>query len=301
MRAMIIACGLITASPAAAETIHMVGTFPALAREFSSARTLAIDHFGGRDGETLAQAIGRRLEQRDAERPAHYALVEANEPADAALSGDVRTTIDHDDYTTERSRCAEKQKGKCVRHEKYEVACRRRTIAVTADLRGMLTRDRRIAYAVTKPRSDTDSWCDDDAPSHSVREVVDTMIESIAAEVRTDIAPHTDSYGIRIREGRDHMPKPLADRFKAAVKLTNHDPEGGCAAFRDLANTMPDHPSIGFNVALCAEAAGDYDGAADGYAHVRLLMPTGGGDIDKGIERIRGLRVARADAAIPRN
>jgi len=302
MRAGIIMAAVLTAAAraagAGAETIHMVGTFPALARELAASERLSVGRFAGDAGESLARAIEWRLAQGDAGGPPHYRIVPPGIAADAVLDGDAYVRVDYDDYSDGRSRCVEKKDGKCVRKERYSVACRRRAITVDARIRGYLIDRHRIAYDVRKPRSDSDSWCEDDVSPAPVGRVVDRMIESIAGEVRTDVAPHTDQYDIRVREGRDGMPRDIAQRFKAAVKLTKHDAAGGCAAFRDLARVIPDHPSIAFNLALCTESEGDYDAAAEDYRRARLLTTKGGGDIDLGIERTRGLLVARHDAEV---
>src|SRR3546814_17385645 len=68
------------------------------------------------------------------------------------------------------------------------------------------------------------------------------MIDAIAGEVRRDITPHMQDFHIRFREGRDHMPKPIAARFKQAVEISEDRPAEACAAWQAIDAEMPDHP-----------------------------------------------------------
>src|SRR3546814_20025168 len=64
--------------------------------------------------------------------------------------------------------------------------------------------------------------------------VIADMIDAIAEEVRRDITPHMQDFHIRFREGRDHMPKPIAARFKQAVEISEDRPAEACAAWQAI-------------------------------------------------------------------
>ena len=50
-------------------------------------------------------------------------------------------------------------------------------------------------------------------------------------EVRFDLAPHRESYKVRVLESRDGLTPAAASLFKQAVHLTKRDPAAACRGF----------------------------------------------------------------------
>src|SRR3546814_16676780 len=73
----------------------------------------------------------------------------------------------------------------------------------------------------------------------------------------------------------DRMPKPIAARFKQAVEISEDRPAEACAAWQAIDAEMPDHPSVVFNLGLCAEAGGAYETALRHYRHAQQRDPKG--------------------------
>jgi hypothetical protein len=243
------------AMPASAETLRVEGVFAAQAREASFLPTIAVGAFTGRDGGELGDAIERQLGALGTDGLPHVQLIPESLRPDGVLTGRTAVDVDDTDFTETRERCAEKKDGKCVRKDRYRVACVRRTIALRADLSLIRRSDRATPYAVTRTRDDSHEWCEDSGIASDVGGTVHTMIASIAAEVRLDLAPHRERYTIRVQEKRDGLTPEAGARFKQAVKLTKSDGAAACAVFAEVERMVPDHGSTTFNLALCAEAA----------------------------------------------
>lgn len=298
LAAMVI--GMVLASSAAAETLRVEGIFPAQVREASFSPTIAVGAFTGPDGEELADAIERRLAKLGADGLPHVRLIPPSLRPDGMLTGHTDVSVADSDYTETRERCAEKKDGKCVRKEKYRVDCVRRAIDFRADRRLMRRTGGGLPYAVSKTRDDRHDWCEDSGVASDVSSVVHGFVESVAAEVRLDLAPHAEIYTIRVQERRDGLPAAAAARFKEAVRLTKRDPAAACAAFGEVDRMVRDHGSTVFNLALCAEAAGRYAEAGDRYTRARLFAPKAAGEVSKGLGRVGALAAGAQDVAAMR-
>lgn len=278
-----------------AEVLRVDGVFAATAREASLLPTLGVGAIDGPEGGLLADAIERRLATLGRDGVRHARIVPASLRPDGLLVGTAGSRVAHEDYTETRERCTEKKDGKCVSRVRYRVACVRRTVALRADLRVVTWADQRVLFAAPKTRDDTSSWCEDGGVASSVDGTIQTMVESIAAEVRLDLAPHRESYKIRVNESRAGLPRDAADRFKQAVRLTKSDPSAACRTFADVDRMVPDHGPTMYNLALCAEAAGLYAEAADRYTRARLFAPKAGGEITRGLARVGALAAGDED------
>lgn len=301
MRGLVaVVIGAMLSAPATAETLRVEGVFPAQAREASFLPTIAVGTFAGPDGEELADAIERRLATLGADGLPHVRLIPPGLRPDGMLTGRTDVAVADSDYTESRERCVEKKDGKCVRKEKYRVDCVRRTIDFRADLRLLRRVGGGLPYAVSKTRDDRHDWCEDSGVASDVGSVVHGFVESVAAEVRLDLAPHAEHYTIRIQERRDGLPPAAAARFRQAVRLTKTDAAAACAAFAEIDRMVPDHGSTTFNLALCAEAAGRYAEAGDRYTRARLFAPRAAGEVSKGLGRVGALAAGAQDVAAMR-
>lgn len=282
--------------PGMAETLRVEGVFAATAREASLLPTIGVDVFAGPQGDELGTAIERRLMQVGDDGVPHAQVITPSLRPDGLLTGRTGVAVQDDPYVESRRRCVEKDKDrKCIRRETYSVRCLRRTVKLRADLRLTRRQDGRIVYAVTKTRDDYDSGCEDGGMVAPVDSSLHTMIESIAKEVRLDLALHRERYTIRVREERVGLSPTDADRFRAAVRLTKHDQVAACRAFAAIGESAPDHGPTLFNRALCAEAAGRYAEASDLYIRARVFAPGFGGDISKGLSRAASLQAGTED------
>ncbi|MBX3566007.1 MAG: hypothetical protein KF730_15685 [Sphingomonas sp.] len=280
----------VAAGVAQAEVLRVTGEFPARFREASLLHSLSIDRFDGQDGIALANAIERRMGST------HFELMggrAGRHNADASLSGAVTTGVEENPFKKKEKRCVEKDKDdKCLKEAEVDVRCRSRIINLRADLRMVRNEDGRVVYSESKPFREETSWCEGQNPFRSVEDSVIAGIQQIANDVRYDIAPSVQTYDIRVRESTKGLSKDAAKRFKDLVKLTKRDPRGACAGWEAMLAEGP-HPSILFNVGLCAEQRGDYDGAVALYRQSSQYGASEGGE---GASRASRLIAGREDA-----
>lgn len=287
---------LASSQPSSAETLHMTGVFAAGAREASMLPTIGVAPFSGPNGDELGSAIERRLERLGEDGTPHPQLIVPSLRPDGLLEGATEVIVDDHPYVETRRRCVEKdKKDKCTKRETYEVRCIARTVGLRATMRLTRWRDRRTVYAATKVRDDRDEGCEAGGIVTPVASTLASMTESIAREVRFDLAPHRDDYKIRVREERAGLSGAGAQRFKAAVRLTKRDETAACRAFVTIGEQAPDHGPTLFNRGLCAEAAGRYAEASDLYLRARVFGTTFGSDVSRALTRVASLRDGAED------
>lgn len=289
-RAILLAlCAL--AQPACAETFEMMGHFPAAYREVSLARSIGIDRIGGRDGVAFGLALEQHLSRPGPEGRPYFdviALSRNGPDADALISGVADASVRRGQTEREVENCVEKQGSICIKKEKVKVKCLQEAISFAPTLRVSRSDDGRILYTQTRPQSDTIVSCPDDRSHRSPQDSIDRMVDAAATAFVDDITPRFERYKIRLREERNGMDKVTAQAFKDSIRQSQRDPDGACAQWAEMDKTLPNHPSILFNLGLCAERAGDYDKAASFYAR----SPRAAEDM----ARVRNLAIGRADA-----
>lgn len=278
--------GVAAAGIAHAESAQMRGKFPAGVREAGRLEFVAVDRFDGRDGrqvETmLEQAIG----------------VPGGQP-DGVLTGGVTTGVEENRYQGSIERCVEWKDGdrskECTKRAQVPVPCTRRVVVVTVSVRLIRTDTRLSVYSDNKAGRGETSWCEGSAPSITVEQMVSNQIRDVANGIRGDVRPWVQNYNVRFREDRDGMPKDLGAQFKAIVKLSKSDLRGACQQWAGLNTALPGNASIVYNLAVCAEAAGAYPEALDGYRAAHDANPSKKQDVSESIDRVGRLMLARAD------
>jgi len=291
---------------ALAETITISGRFPAQNREASYLRKLAIDRFGGRDGEQLANAITSALGQASNGSGPHFTLLGGGgvgpARAQGILSGSANSDWEEHKVQLTRNRCVERaapkegeREGECIKKADVPVPCTERTTSLTASLRIVRISDGAIVYSANKPRSETVSWCIGESPPNSAEATIAGMIGGIANEVRGEIAPHGETYRIRFREDRAGLSKEVGARFKEVVKLSQRDVAAACTAWAEIDREQPGQLSTVFNLGLCAEQRGEYPAALALYQRAATMKRSD--DINTAVGRAEALIAGAQDEA----
>lgn len=284
------------ASSVLAEEARMRGEFPAPAREASFLQSIAIGRIDGRDGPQLRFALERALS-------GSFEILSgpgARRNSEGALSGYVDGGVEESRYTEKRKRCIERNdpnnRNRCTKEEEYDHPCTRRVVNLNAEFRIAEAGSGRVLYSQSKPQRDEIRWCRGSNPARSVEETVTGMINTIAAQVRGDITPSIRNYEVRFRESRSDMRRDLHSRFRDTVRLSMRDLPAACSAWEQLNTEQPDHPSIVYDLGVCAEARGDYEGALRLYQDAERLIPREKGMAIESAQRVRALIQGRADA-----
>jgi hypothetical protein len=279
--------GLCAGSGAAwAESAQIRGKFPANVREADLLENVVVDRFNGSDARqfeaALEQAIG----------------VPAGRP-DGVLSGGVTTGVEESKYQGNEERCVEwkdgKQDGTCTKKAKVDLPCFRRVINLTVSVRLLRTADNMPVWSDNKPSRDETTWCQGKAPWRTTEEAVSAMITDLAQKIRLDVRPRWETYKVRFREDRNGMPKDLGNEFKDIVKLSNRDVTSACRQWTDFNGRLPNHPSVLYNLGVCAEAAGSYADAQSFYRSAQAALPKRASDMADSADRVARLMIARAD------
>jgi len=288
------------AGPALAETLTSTGMFPAAAREAAMLRSIAVDRLGGRDGQQVGMAIERALGRPDNRGRPWFEMVYGGRRgggnADGTLSGAVSSGVEDSYYKKPEKRCIGRDADKkCIKEEEVQVNCTRRVANLTADLR-IVRSDGRIVYNAAKPLRQEITWCQGQNPSRTAEEMIASMVGEVAEGVRGDTVPRVETYRIRILESNKGVPKDLTKRFKDVVKLTQRNPVQACREWAALNEAVPNHPSIVFNLGLCAESANDLQAALNWY---RAAIPLLGRNNDgsEGLNRVQRRMIADGDFA----
>ncbi|TKD51170.1 hypothetical protein [Sphingomonas baiyangensis] len=295
------AMALCVAAPVLAEAVSFVAEAPAPARDVAMLRSLAIGRIGGQDGMQLSMAIERALARPGADGRPHFDVMagrRGGEAADATLEGFISSDVQTTRVKLQRNRCIEGTESDCKKRGNVELDCRRRIIALRAELRVAGGDDGRVLWSEAMPQREQADHCPGDAaqmPGEEDR--VRALIGTIANVVRDDLTPSAERVSIRFREGRKGMDKAIGDRFKANIRLTQRDLAASCAEFDAIDQALPNHPSVVFNRALCAEAADDLEAARDLYVAMQAIEPRAG-DVREAIARVQNTMAARADAAL---
>jgi hypothetical protein len=299
-RILLVAAALAAAAgvgSAHAEVLEVTGEFPANSREASFLRSISVERFGGQDGPALQIAIERALAAPGPEGRMPFELLggrAGRDGAEGSMNGSVSSGVDERPFKKKEKQCVSKDgNGKCTKEAEVEIQCRRRIIDISADVRIVRNTDGQILYSVPKPFREEVSWCPGGGPGRTAEEVIASAIRDMAGSVRGDLVPHVDTYRIRVREGTKGMSKELAGQFKNLVKATKRDPRAACAGWDAMQPAAGGHPSLLFNLGLCAEQRGDYQRAIALYQDAARAGATEG---NEGAARATRLIAGREDA-----
>ncbi|WP_145961030.1 tetratricopeptide repeat protein [Sphingosinithalassobacter portus] len=294
---------LASTGTASAEDVTITARFPAPEREATLLRSLHMARFGGREGGRVGYSIERALLRPDATGSPYFDMIGPGHLAEGNVTGSASTDISRREYKEKRKQCVERDRdNKCVREEEREVACTERMISLSVDLRIARSDNGRVVYAAQKPYRENIRRCVGDSGSElSSESVISVLIDRVGEDVRSDLVSEVRSYSVRFRESRSGMSRDVSSRFRNAIRLSQSDLGAACSEWEAIEAASSDHPSVLFNLGLCAEAGGDYQRALDYYARASRLMGSGN-MAEAGIARVQqlieGRRIEEQRAAV---
>ncbi len=291
------------ASAATAETLTVSGWYAAEERDASMLHVVAVDRFEGEDGPLLVSEIERQLRgAQDRDRTPYFEVKSRYAKTDGVVHGVVRTVVDNVKFTRVAKRCPNDiYSSKCKDKEKIKVdlRCIRRTVTVSANVQiTRLSDDARI-YSRNLPQRQESESCEGESRPSGLDSIIPPMVRKVADEFAKQITPFARTEKIRVRESRSGMSKADSNQMKSLITATKQSESAACAGWRDMEARGVTHPTLRFNLGLCAESAGELEKALDYYRPLAAESPNAT-DANDAITRIER-RFAGEDDADARN
>jgi hypothetical protein len=283
--------------------------FPANYPQAAELRRVAVAEFDGRGGREFTGVLRSQLASAVFDGQRHFNLIEGvSSPnaqaarqldAEAVVYGSVSIDRAQQGYAEGRRECvAVDDDNDCIRWQDYEVACTAVTLSVAANPNLLRAGDSSIIYSTQKRAERTSRWCSDGRRNTSDDAMIADMFDTIAREIRRDIAPYNSVLNATISESSQGLPRNLAAQFDQAVEAAKAaNVAGACDSWRAVDGAQPDHVWTVYNLGICAEATGDYAGALARYQRASELGGASNRAVADSIARVNRLMGAEQQLA----
>ena len=199
----------------------------------------------------------------------------------------------------------------CETRKEYEVACRDFEARATTRMVLVDVRSGQIVVDRLFSDDDSDKRCRERGEGwrhggHHSRldpaapEMERNLLHSLSGRLRREIAPYTRSQKARLMTSPSLPYMDLTNGFAQAVSLAEDGRgQAACALFETMDERFGEEdPALAYNLAACAEMAGDLDAARDRYeAALQIggmtLTPDFLKDADEALRRLGALEVDR--------
>lgn len=288
-----------------AEQLAVEGVYAARTDGGRGVTEISIEPIRGREGIALENALADQLGSARIYGEQYFRIVpssfdnEGSEPGHAELRGFANSRVyDASDGEIERTRCLRKIKHEdgekeCVESVTAVYECRRLHVEFRPDV--ALFSDEGALYQRQDSFVNSERYCADSSYIPSAEAIIEPMISRFARAVRLDLAPKQRFDRIRILESRSGLERSDRRAFKNAIKLTKTDPVGACIAFEDILSRNPYQRSALYNAALCREADGQLELAAEAYG--QLMLASDKDRFRNGMARVDSRFLAREQLA----
>lgn len=297
-----------------APTLGVQGKFsPQSGLAVGAYRTITVVPFLGRGGARVSRDLEARLASATFEGKPYFQIVPAppqpvdgDEAAalgralgvDAVLTGDVRSLSSNRPFYEYRDECAETDgKGKCVRYVRVRIDCYDAGADVTVTPRLIDSRSGQIVYSTVKSGSARERQCEDAIGGGLSVEsrLLDEAREDAIQDIRFDLAPFERKLDVELKESTDGLTPEQKAQFKQGMDFAKGENTArACEIWRGLQDQGANTLSLQFNLGVCAEAAGDLDGALKIYENLARTLPKPDDAVTQGVARVRGQIAERA-------
>lgn len=201
-------------------------------------------------------------------------------------------------YKGERTECVQRQmkrdskgnvyEGECVRWRNYYVSCTKRqaNFAVTPKLVDIATA--RIVYSTNRSGLAESSGCEDGTPPKTEQELLDSARGTAKSAIRRDIAPYYKTVMIKLKDSTDGIElKPAKEKLKLGNEFADKKRmDAACSQWNEAKQMAPNSASLTYNLAVCAESAGDYENALKLYRQSDQLIGKPDEDVTIALSRV---------------
>lgn len=304
-----ISIALLTVVGCVPTQVGIQARFPANYPDAADLHRLAIANFGGRGGDAFTASLRAEVTNAVFDGEPSFSVVnvgggDAVQAArragvDGVLFGETDISSQNEDFLVTQQQCiAEDSHHRCVQYQNYQIPCTSRTILVTASPQVLRVGDSRIVYAQQKSASSNTRWCQGQERELSDDALVAGAFNSIAQQIRRDIAPYNTVLNATIIERHDGLPRDAAAQFDQAVaKAQDNNIGEACRIWTEIAATQPHHIWTIYNLGVCAEATGDFQTALSRYRSAQQMTTSPDGTVAVSIKRVSGLMGAQQQLA----
>src|SRR5690606_28925646 len=241
LKPAVLACAVLCALPAQAETLPVRGVYPAGTDAGASLRTVADDSFGGTDGQQLALAIADRLRAVAIDGEPFFRVLPAAASADAeaVIEGTATAGLGRRNAGEREDKvCAERDGDRdCTRKKKVKIPCWETVVRLDASVR-LISIDGELLHAVDGADEQAKRYCrGEDRPS--AEPMVRELAARMADRLRGDLAPEQRLDEFRVMETRKGLADEDSRVFREAVRLTKTSHDAACKAWSALEGGKP--------------------------------------------------------------
>ncbi len=279
---LLAAASALSSASAHAEQLAINGVYAARTDGARGVSEIAIEPILGREGFALEDALANQLGSAQIDGEPFFRLLpsapdeEHPVPGSATLRGFADSNVyDVSDGVIERTTClreevvGEKKHKKCVESLTETFECRRLHVSFNPEV--ALIAEEGTLYRRADSFTKSERYCADSSFLPNADAMLDAMVSRFARLVRLDLAPEQRFNRFRILESRKGLEGKDREVFKQAIKLTKSDPVGACILFEEILSRNPFQRSVLYNAALCWEANGQLEKAADAYDQLVLV------------------------------
>lgn len=294
-----------------APTLGVQGKFtPQSGLPIGAYRTIAVVPFDGFGGASVARELEARLASATFEGKPYFRIVPAPPEAlddveaaslgrrlgvDAVLTGTVRAFSSNRPFYEYRDECAQtNDQGKCIRYVRVQVDCWEADADVTVSPRLIDARSGQIVYAQVKRGSARDRGCEGSSGYAAESRLVAQAREEAIRDIRFDLAPFERRIDVSLKDSTDGLTPDQKSAFNQGMDFAKaENVVRACEIWRGLqaqgANTLP----LAFNIGVCAEVAGDFEGALKIYENLQRGLAKPDDGVEEALKRVRGLIAER--------
>jgi hypothetical protein len=268
-------------------------------------RSIAVVPFEGFGGPAVSRELEARLANAMFEGKPYFKVTPAPpDPVDpdaaaalgrrlgvdAVLTGHVRTLTSNRPFYEFRDVCTQTDKdGKCVAVVRERIECYDADASVTVTPRLVDSKTGQIVYSAVKRGAASERRCDGFGGFAAEARLADAAREEAIRDIRFDLAPFERKIDVELKESTDGLTPDQKTAFKQGMDFAKaENVVRACEIWRGLqaqgANTVP----LAFNIGVCAEAAGDLDGALKIYEGLAGALAKPDDDVSKAVARVRG-------------
>jgi tetratricopeptide (TPR) repeat protein len=298
LKHLLVGGAVLCAAAGDAETLPVSGVYPAGNDAAAALNVIAVERFGGSDGQLLAIALADKLRAVTIAGKPYFRVVpsRSSEEVEAVLQGTAQAEATRrESGTREEQICVERdEERKCIRREKREIPCWDHIVRLDATVR-LIRVDGEPLHSFDRQEQQSQRYCEgDDRPS--TEGMVRQLANGYADSLRYDLAPVQRANNVRVAESRDGLTGDDNRAFRDAVRKVEDDISGACNAWTALEARHPQNVPVLFNIGLCLESYGRLD-EAYGYYERALAVNDDADYPTDGVRRIERRRRAEAQLA----